>query len=371
MAAPGGGQPHRPAVKRKLPVPAAGTDPAEASIGGVILTDAGEPLPGATIFIKGTYIGTSTDQQGKFRLNATFDGNPVELSVAYVGYESQTIQLTKPENQLSVSLVRSATLLNETVISASRVEESILRAPVTIDKVSERQIERISTPEVLSGLGNLPGVDVNSSSMLFTSVSTRGFNTAKSERVIQLVDNMDTALPSLNISPGNLVGIPELDMESIEIIHGPASALYGSNALSGVVLFNSKDPFVYDGLSVRLRGGQRSLLDGQLRYAHKLGQKLAFKVNVSGFKADEWIPENYNANANSVNPTGSVLGIDAINRYGEASNTYTPYQDVPAAGYKVNPELYGKSVYMRGYTERELLNGDTKTNSYRAQAAVS
>ena len=339
-------------------------DPTGSHIGGAILTSAGDPLPGATVFIKGTYIGTSTNQEGRFDLNGSFASGPVELVVSYVGYETQSVVLQKPEDQLSVSLVPSANMLSETVVSASRVEEDIMRAPVTIDKVSAKQVERISTPEVLAGLGNLAGIDVNSASMLFTSISTRGFNTAKSERVIQLVDYMDTALPSLNLSPGNMVGIPELDMESIEIVHGPASALYGSNALSGVVLFNSKDPFVYEGLSVRVRGGQRSLLDGQLRYAHKITDKLAFKVNASYFRANDWLASNFNAQTSSVNPTGSPLGYDAVNRYGELDLTFAPFPGV-------NPELYGKRAYMPGYTERELVAGDTITRSYRVQGALS
>ncbi len=370
VAAPvAGPYPSGPAAKTKATSLRRLPDPGGSHIGGAVLTDAGEPLPGATIFIKGTYVGTSTNQEGHFDLIRSFANGPVELVVSFVGYETQTIVLQKPEDQLSVSLVPSATMLSETVVSASRMEENIMRAPVTIDKVSAKQVERISTPEVLAGLGNLAGVDVNSASMLFTSISTRGFNTAKSERVIQLVDYMDTALPSLNLSPGNLVGIPELDMESIEIVHGPASALYGSNALSGVVLFNSKDPFVYDGLSVRLRGGQRNLLDGQLRYAKKLGEKFAFKINGSLFRADDWIANNYNAQPTSTNPTGSSLGYEAVNRYGEFNTVYGPYLNSP--GFTVNPELYGKNVYMRGYTERELVAGDTTTRSYRVQGALS
>ncbi|WP_262489462.1 TonB-dependent receptor [Hymenobacter sp. IS2118] len=344
------------------------TDPAENSIRGIVQTKEGETLPGATVFIRGTYVGTATNQLGEFSLNPSFTEGTVELVVSYVGYETQVLQLTQP-TALIVQLLPSATLLNETVVSASRIEENILRAPVTIDKISGRQLERMSTPEVLAGLGMLPGVDVNSASMLFTSISTRGFNTAKSERVIQLVDYMDTALPSLNLSPGNLVGIPELDMESIEIIHGPASALYGSNALSGVVLFNSKDAFVYDGLSVRLRGGERSLLDGQLRYAKKVGERFAFKVNASGFRATDWVANNFEANSGSVNPAGSTLGYDAVNRYGELSNLYSPFQNQP--GFTVDPELYGKTVYLPGFTEQELIKGDEKTQSYRVQGAVS
>ncbi len=368
--------PQKPTAKRnavrrleaKRKVLRLATDPAENSIRGIVQTKEGETLPGATVFIRGTYVGTATNQLGEFSLNPSFAEGTVELVVSYVGYETQVLQLTQP-TAFIVQLLPSATLLNETVVSASRIEENILRAPVTIDKISGRQLERMSTPEVLAGLGMLPGVDVNSASMLFTSISTRGFNTAKSERVIQLVDYMDTALPSLNLSPGNLVGIPELDMESIEIIHGPASALYGSNALSGVVLFNSKDAFVYDGLSVRLRGGERSLLDGQLRYAKKVGERFAFKLNASGFRATDWVANNFDANSGSVNPAGSTLGYDAVNRYGEISNLYSPFQNQP--GFTVNPELYGKTVYMPGFTEQELIQGDEKTRSYRLQGAVS
>ncbi|WP_175470944.1 TonB-dependent receptor [Hymenobacter psychrophilus] len=335
---------------------------------GKVLTDKGEPLPGATVFIKGTFIGTSTDQQGSFRLNANFENGPVTLVFSYVGFDTRELQLPAPEQAINVGLTPSATLLNETVVSASRIEENILRAPVTIDKLSTRQIERITTPEILSGLGQLKGIDVSSASMLFTSVSTRGFSTAKSERVVQLVDYMDTQLPSLNLSPGNLVGIPELDMESIEIIHGPASALYGANALSGVILFNSKDPFVYEGLSVRLRGGERNLLDGQVRYAKKITDKLAFKINASAFRANDWVARNYEPTRSSVNPAGSSLGYNAVNRYGENGYAFTPFQQLPGG---TNPELYGKTAYLPGFTEQELTADDNRTSSYRVQGALS
>ena len=350
-------------------------DPAEKTLAGKVLTDKGEALPGATVFIKGTFIGTSTDNQGNFQLNANFEDGPVTLVFSYVGFDTREIQLQAADQAINVGLTPSATLLNETIVSASRIEENILRAPVTVDKLSTRQIERITTPEVLSGLGQLKGIDVSSASMLFTSVSTRGFNTAKSERVIQLVDYMDTQLPSLNLSPGNLVGIPELDMESIEIIHGPASALYGANALSGVILFNSKDPFVYEGLSVRLRAGQRDLLDGQLRYAKKVTDKLAFKINASAFKANDWLATNYGSTQSSANPEGSTLGYNAVNRYGEGGYTFSPFlklsDNTTANNTSANPELYGKTAYLPGFTEQELIANDNRTSSYRLEGTVS
>ena len=338
------------------------------SVAGTVLTSRGEALPGATIFIKGSFVGTTTNVLGQFQLKADFEAGPVTLVVSYVGYESMEVMLNQPDNAVSVSLTASPVQLNATVVSASRVEEQFMRAPVTIEKVTAQQIQRISTPEVLAGLGQFKGIDVNSASMLFTSLSTRGFNTAKSERVIQLYDYADGQLPSLNLSPGNLVGIPELDMESIEIVHGPASALYGANAFNGVVLFNSKDPFVYEGLTARVRGGERNLFDGQLRYARRVGQKLAFKVNGSYLTANDWVAQDFGAIRGSANPAGSPLGYDALNRYGDVGYTFNPQGQLPGG---ISPELYGKTIYMPGFTEKEELANDTQTRSYRVQGSVS
>ena len=57
-------------------------DPAGSHIGGAVLTNTGDPLPGATVFIKGTYVGTSTNQDGRFDLNGSFANGPVELLVS-------------------------------------------------------------------------------------------------------------------------------------------------------------------------------------------------------------------------------------------------------------------------------------------------
>ncbi|WP_191003777.1 TonB-dependent receptor [Hymenobacter montanus] len=332
------------------------------TLAGTIFTGSGVELPGATVFLKGTFIGTSTNAEGRFSLQVPQFNPPVTLVVSFMGYITKEVELSAPSMELSITLEPSPSALNEVVVAASRVEEAILRAPVTIEKVSRQQLEKIATPEILGGLGQFKGIDVNSASMLFTSVSTRGFNTAKSERIVQLFDYADMQLPSLSLSPGNMVGIPELDMESIEIVHGPASALYGSNALNGVVLFNSKDPFTYTGLSARLRGGQRDYFDGQLRYAVRLSPKVALKFNGSLLSAKEWIADDYSASSNSRFPTGSPRGWDAINRYGDI---------ILADNNPANPELYRFGVQVPGFTERELLANDDHTRSYRVMGTLA
>ncbi|HEX8656110.1 MAG TPA: carboxypeptidase-like regulatory domain-containing protein, partial [Hymenobacter sp.] len=325
-------------------------------------TEAGMPLPGATVFIKDTYKGNSTNEEGQFEIRADFSQGPLTLSVSFVGYETQELQLSEPNSALAI-ILRPSVVLNQIVVGASRVEESIGQVPVTVEKLDQHQIEQITTPDLVAGLARFKGIDMSSSSMLTTSFSTRGFNSSRAERVIQLADYMDTQLPSLSTNVGNLLGMPVLDVASIEIIHGPASALYGANAFNGVLLINSKDAFRDPGLTVRLRGGNRNLLDGQLRYAMKISDRIAFKISGGAMVADDFIADNQDATSTLIepgnNPVGSNLGYDAVSRYGDIGNTFT------------TGPLAGKTVFLPGYTEKELIAGDNKTHSYKLAPSLS
>ncbi|MCB2409202.1 TonB-dependent receptor [Hymenobacter lucidus] len=344
----------------------------DVTVSGVVQTETGEALPGATVFVKGTFIGSSTDREGKFQLRADFSTPPVVLSVSFVGYESREITLQQPDAAVKVQLKVNSVLTSEVIASASRVEEGILQAPVTVEKLNAQQVERITTADLQGGLSQYKGIDVNSSSLLMNSISTRGFNSAKSERLIQLTDYFDTQSPSLNLNGGNLTGLPELDVESVEIIHGPASALYGANAFNGVLLLNSKDPFVSEGLNVRVRGGERSYFDGQLRYAQKLGEKFAFKVVGSYTTANDWLANNYSATSPLIeranNAAGSPLGYNAVNRYGDVGNTFSSTQAFPGG---VSPELVGKTVFMPGFTESTLIADDKQTKAVKVHPSIS
>lgn len=341
------------------------------------------PLPGANVLVEGTYVGTSTDAQGNFALEVDFDEGPRTLVVSFTGYESRRITLEAPTTDLDVTLQPSAIQGGAVVVSASRVEESVLEAPVTVERVDYAQLQQQPQTELIASLDRLKGVDVSRSSMLISSLSTRGFNSAKSERLVQLVDGFDYISPTLSLYVGNLTGVPEIDVSSVEIVYGANSALYGANAFNGVVQFQTRDPFQDTGLSMSVRGGTRGMYEAQGRWAQQIGDRFAYKVVGSYFEADDYIATNYstlttvpgNYDSGSLRNPDDPRGADLVNRYGEVGvlSSATCLQPGPQGGCALSLGDLGLEgeVFTPGFTENGLLLGDYRAKAARANVQLS
>ena len=177
----------------------------------------------------GTTQGTVTDFDGKFTLTVT-ETPPFSIEISNVGFESQTFRITTNNQELKVVLVEG-TSLDEIVVSASRTPERIFESPVTVERYGLAQIKNTTAASFYGGLENLKGVDVNTNSLTFQSVNTRGFATFANTRFVQLVDGMDNSSPALNFVLGNLLGMTELDVHNVELLPGASSALYVSKLL--------------------------------------------------------------------------------------------------------------------------------------------
>ncbi|GAA4468207.1 TonB-dependent receptor [Nibrella saemangeumensis] len=271
---------------------------AQTSLSGRV-ADAGtkEGLAGASISIKGRVAGTITDARGNFTLN-TNASTPFTLLISSVGYKSQEITIQGNRDNLTVELVEQPMLGQEVVVSASRVEESVMQSPVTVEKMDIRAIRNTPSANFYDALRNLKGVELSTQSLTFSSVNTRGFTGNGNVRVVQMIDGMDNQAPGLNFSVGNIVGISELDLESVELLPGAASALYGPNATNGLLLMTSKSPFLYQGLSAYAKTGIMSasnranqntpFYDVAIRYAKAFNNKVAFKINAGYLTAQDW-----------------------------------------------------------------------------------
>ncbi|MCB0472606.1 MAG: carboxypeptidase-like regulatory domain-containing protein, partial [Flavobacteriaceae bacterium] len=261
------------------------------------VTDAktGEPIPGASIKVVGKALGTSTDFDGNYSLKLS-ENPPFSIEISNLGYASQTFEITESEQTVNAALTEAENSLDEVVVSASRTPESIRESPVTIERMGVKQIKNTTTANFYEGLQNMKGVDVNTGSLTFNSVNTRGFATFANTRFVQLIDGMDNSSPALNFVMGNLIGINELDLQSIELIPGASSALYGANAFNGILFMTSKSPFDYTGISAYAKtgittqevAGDHNFYDLGIRAAYKFTDHFAAKISFSYMEGTDW-----------------------------------------------------------------------------------
>lgn len=288
-----------------------------------------EGLPGANITVKGKVVGTISDPNGDFNLQVK-STPPFTLEISFIGFKTDVLEITEGTTTgVSISLEEEMFLGQEIVVSASRVQESILKSPVSVEKMDIIAIRNTPAPTFYDAIANLKGVDMSAQSITYKSVNSRGFQANGNERFVQLIDGVDNQAPGLNFPVGNVVGISDIDLESVELIPGPASALYGPNALNGILVMKGKSPFEYQGLSVQSKMGINHTdkrdddlsvyHDYQLRYAKAFKNKFAFKVNASILRADDFIAVDLrdNSDIEGGSTRENNIAYDGVNVYGE------------------------------------------------------
>ncbi|MEZ0540653.1 carboxypeptidase-like regulatory domain-containing protein [Fibrella arboris] len=357
---------------------------AQTKVSGQITDAAGLPIPGASLKVKNKVTGTTTDSKGNFSLT-TNTPPPFTLVVSSVGFAAREVSVAGNTATLSVKLDEQALQGQEIVVAASRVEESVMKSPVAVEKMDIRAIRETPSANFYDGLANFKGVDMATQGFLFKSINLRGFGATGNPRTVQMIDGMDNSAPGLNFPVDNIVGMPELDVESVEILPGAASALYGPNAINGLILMSSKSPFLYQGLSANVKTGimnesSRStattgFYDASIRYAKAFNNKLAFKLNLAYIKADDWQATNYsNLNINGaqvgVNDPARGAGVapnyDGVNVYGDEAqaNLLSVGQSLVTAGLLPSAALGllpNRSVSRTGYKEQDLVDYNTKS----------
>lgn len=361
---------------------------AQNKITGTI-TDSGtkEPLIGVSVQVKNKVIGTITDIKGQFTLSTTTPV-PFTLVVSSVGYETQEVDIKSDNSSINVSLKEQSVMGQEVVVSASRVEESVMKSSVSVEKMDLRAIRESASPSFYDALANMKGIDMTTQGLLFKSVNMRGFGSTGNPRTVQMIDGMDNQAPGLNFPVDNIVGMPELDVESVEVLPGAASALYGPNAINGLILMNSKSPFLYQGLSATVKSGVMSasnrttvttpFYDASIRYAKAINNKWAYKVNLSYLTAKDWQATNYsNLNLggveNGTRGAGVKTDYDGMNIYGDevqtsmqgVANTMIANKLLPSAALALIPNT---TISRTGFYEKDLVDYNTK--SFKSNMAL-
>ncbi|MEO6720442.1 MAG: TonB-dependent receptor [Ferruginibacter sp.] len=355
-------------------------------LSGRVVGENHEGLASASVSLKGASKGAVTDSTGKFSLviNQKF---PFTIVISSVGFSPQEIEIKNANAKLAIQLTSQTFLANEVVVTASRTSEKILKSPVSIEKLDIRALKETPAASFYDALGNVKGVQLTTSSITFKVPNTRGFNIPNNFRFMQLVDGIDMQAATLGVPLGNAIGPTELDIQSIEITPGAASALYGMNAINGMSNLITKNAFNSQGLSIFQRVGVNHvdgtdhaaglLTETAIRYAKAFNNKFAFKINASYLQGIDWISDtrldqNPN-NRNTANPSYPALNgsnnivFDGWNKYGDdalaGSNT------VSVTGLNIDGVANRTlTVGRTGYWEKDLV--DPKVDNLKLDVAL-
>ena len=342
--------------------------------GRVASRETKEPIPNVSVNIKGTVAGTITNNSGLFKLRTRLKF-PFKLIFTSIGFEPQEYDITGLDSKLDIELTTQTVVLGkEVVVTASRVAENILKSPVAIEKLDIRAIRETPAPGFYDALENVKGVQMTTSSLTFKVPNTRGFNIPNNFRFMQLVDGVDMQAATLGVPLGNAIGPTELDIASVEITPGAASALYGMSAINGMANLLTRSPFQYQGLSFYQKTGVNHvggtgreaalLTETSIRYAKAFNNKFAFKINAGYMRGTDWLSDTRKEqnpnNLKSANPNFPELNgdnnivYDGWNKYGDdalaGSNT------VSISGLNINgADNQTLTVGRTGYWEKDLV----------------
>ena len=265
---------------------------AQGALSGRVTGSNGQAVPGASIKVSNADVtkGGYSDSRGRYTVKGVPDGK-YTVTVTCVGYQKSTSEDVEVAGgaTLNVALTETAIDMDVTVVTASRVQQKASEAPASVTVVEPRTIREAPKATPVEHIRGLAGIDYSQTGIAQQNVSVRGFNNVFSGSLLTLTDYRPAGVPSLRVNIGYFVPAANEDIERMELVRGPASALYGPNASQGVLNIITRSPFSSQGTTVFLAGGERGLLNAGLRHAGTLGESFGYKITGQYFSADDWV----------------------------------------------------------------------------------
>ncbi|NJX14789.1 SusC/RagA family TonB-linked outer membrane protein [Tamlana crocina] len=222
----------------------------EKTISGTVLDGSGLPLPGATVLIKGTTTGTSSDFDGNYSIKAS---QGATLVFSFVGYATQE-KTVGASNTINVTMAEDAAALEEVVVTALGISKKERGLGVSVGEVDSESLTRARSASPVDALaGKVSGLKITQQSGTpggSASIIIRGATSLSGDnQPIFVIDGMPISNQSLNqdgitggVDGGNRAGdINPDDIESVSVLKGAAaSALYGARAKNGAIIITTK-----------------------------------------------------------------------------------------------------------------------------------
>ncbi|MEX2583789.1 MAG: TonB-dependent receptor [Gemmatimonadota bacterium] len=233
---------------------------------------------------------TLTNQTGRYQISGAPAGT-YEVVVTTTGFATARQTVTVAPGQAAAAnfdLIPQAIDLDPVVVSASRREERALDAPARVEVIGPELIAERPAVQPTEHLRGVAGVDIVTQGLQSTNVVARGFNNVFSGALLALTDHRIAAIPSLRVNALYMVPATNEDIERMEVVLGPGSALYGPNTANGVLHMFTRSPLTYQGNTISLTGGERSVFQGTGRTSHLITDNIGVKLSGQYFRGDEW-----------------------------------------------------------------------------------
>jgi iron complex outermembrane receptor protein len=269
---------------------------AQGSIVGTV-SDSATGAPVVSVLVRalspGGRVGARTfsDDRGHFRL-APVQSGMWAVTTARIGYAPLsgvgTTVADSQEVSLHLVLAPRPVPAADIIITASRQPETLLEAPAATSIITREQVAQQITATPIDLLTGVTGLDVASKGLAQRTYTTRGSRGASTGSLLTLTDGRDVTIPSIGFNIPYLIPTSSADVDHIEVVRGPAGALYGPNTERGVVQVISRSPFDATGTTLSLGAGGRSLIQGELRQAGTIGDQFGYKITGDYLNGEDW-----------------------------------------------------------------------------------
>jgi outer membrane receptor for ferrienterochelin and colicins len=322
-------------------------------IRGKITTENGDEIPYANVYLKKTKIGTSSNDNGFYELN-NVPKDSYTLIISSIGYKTKFVKIHIISDE---KIIKNITLLednslDEIVISGTLRPVSKTNSPVPVEVYSETFFRKNPTPSIFESLQNVNGVRPQ----LNCSVCNTGdihINGLEGSYTFVLIDGMPI-VSGLSTVYG-LTGIPQALIERVEIVKGPASTLYGSEAVGGIINVITKNPTNAPLLTTDTFASSWGEVNVDVGLRYKASEKIHGLLGVNYFNFQNRI-DNNNDNFTDMTLQNRISIFNKVNIERKSNKIFTiagryVYEDRWGGEmdwekeFRGGNQIYGESIY--------------------------
>ena len=205
----------------------------------------GKPIAGATVSVEGTELSTQSTDEGGFVLQGLPNGN-LAIVISHIGFVTQRVIVVAGSTYasgVSVLLEPSFYTGDDVIVTGVRVPQNLRRVPAFVQVINQQKLQQYAGSNVLELMLEVAGIEYTRTGVDYITINARGFNSAFNNKVLRMVDGRNSmAALSASLAMFNNGSAIKEDIERIEVVLGPQSAMYGPNALNAVVNYVTKDP---------------------------------------------------------------------------------------------------------------------------------